>query len=393
MLIKSNVAEAVSSLHAGRLRTLFALLGIVIGIGSVIAMISVGEVYKNESIKRFKELGTDILTIRKLRSRNPGARASVRLADVHSLPAEESSIVASAAWISASGDFTHAGKVVGRGSLLGVTASFLDLRKLEIEAGRFISDLDFRRYYCVVGADIARAMRRAGTGPLVGKSLRLGGRMYTIVGVLRRSATTLNFNANGSVFVPITTAQRAFAQTELRDMIARMRPGVHHRAAATDVESYFRRKSRDVRLRVVSAKQLIEQIQQQTQLIALLLAAVGSISLIVGGVGVMNVMLVSVSQRRQEIGIRRALGARRKDIQFQFLTESIILSLLGGLFGIVLGIGSAYVICRYTGWTFSVSTAGIVLGVGVSAGVGIFFGLYPAYHAARLDPITALRSG
>ena len=392
MLVKSNVTEAVSSLYAGRLRTLFALLGIVIGIGSVIAMVSVGEVYKNESIKRFKELGTDILNIRKLRSRDRDSSAAIRLEDVRNLPEEESSIIASAAWINDSGIFVHAGKEVGRGNVLGVTASFLELRKLEVAEGRFISDLDFRRSYCVIGDDIARAMRQAGAGPLVGRSLKVKGRVYTVVGVLHRTTATLGRNPNASVFVPLTTAQRAFGRPEIRDVIARMGPDVHHRAAATDVQSYFRRKSGSLRLRVVSAKQLIEQIQQQTQLIALLLAAVGSISLIVGGVGVMNVMLVSVSQRRQEIGIRRALGARRKDIQVQFLTESIILSLLGGWFGIILGIGGAYVICRYTGWAFSVSTTGVVLGVGVSAGVGIFFGLYPAYHAARLDPITALRA-
>ena len=391
MLIKTNFAEALSSLYAGRLRTLLALVGIVIGIGSVIAMISVGAIYKNESIKRFNELGTDILTIRKLPSRGADARA-IRLADVRDLSVETPSIAASTAWINTTGIFLYAGKEVGRGSLLGVTASFAELRKLELGAGRFISDLDFRRYYCVIGDDIARAMRRAGANQLVGESLKLKGRVYTIVGVLRRAPATQSLNANGSAFVPITTAQRAFGRAEIKDMIARTRPGAHHRAAATDVQNYFRRKSRHLRLRVVSAEQLIEQIQQQTQLIALLLASVGSISLIVGGVGVMNVMLVSVSQRRQEIGIRRALGARRKDIQTQFLTESIILSLLGGLFGIVLGIGSAYLICRYTGWTFSVSTTGVVLGVGVAACVGIFFGLYPAYHAARLDPITALRA-
>ena len=392
MALRANVVEAVSSLYAGRLRTVFALLGIVIGIGSVIAMISVGTVYKNESLKRFKELGTDILNIRMLRNRGGAGETTIPLPDAKNLAREVPSIVAAAASTRDSGPFLYQGKEVGRGHFLGVTASFAQLRKLELAAGRFVSDLDYRRYFCVVGDDIAKGMRKAGANRVVGESIKLKGRSYTIVGVLRPSDPTFNFNPDTSAFVPITTAQRAFGRADIRDMVARMGPGVHYRAATRDVQSYFRRKLGEVRFRVISAKQLIEQVQQQTRLIALLLAAVGSISLVVGGVGVMNVMLVSVSQRRREIGIRRALGARRRDIQVQFLTESVILSLLGGLLGIVLGIGSAYAICRYTGWTFLVSTTGVALGVGVAAGVGIFFGLYPAYHAARLDPITALRS-
>ena len=144
-------------------------------------------------------------------------------------------------------------------------------------------------------------------------------------------------------------------------------------------------------VRVESAEKLIEQMHKQMRLFTLLLGTVGAISLLVGGIGVMNVMLVSVTERRLEIGIRRALGARRRDIQRQFLTESVILSLLGGAFGIAFGIGASYLISHYNGWTFLVSTPAVGLGVGITGGAGIFFGFYPAWQAARLDPVTTLR--
>ncbi len=398
LLLKANVKEAVSSLYAAKQRTLLALIGIVIGIGSVIAMISVGEIVKSEALAQFQELGTDILTIR-----NPDAggvtsdrqaTATIRLADALELPVKTESILAAAPSTHGFGEFVYAGKRVGDGAILGVTASFSDLNKLFLTTGRFISDLDFRRYYCVIGGEIAQAMQRAGARRLVGETIKLAGRLYTVVGVLQNTPGwgMRQFNTDRSVFVPITTAQRAFSEAEIESVIARMQPQVHYMAATEEVQTYFRHKAKGLEVEVESARQLIEQMEKQMQLFTLLLGAIGSISLIVGGVGVMNVMLVSVTERRKEIGIRRALGARRGDIQSQFLMESLILSLIGGLFGVALGIGASYTICHFTDWTFLVSTAAVILGFGVASAVGIFFGFYPAYQAARLDPITALRA-
>ena len=397
MILRGNVKEAASSLYAAKQRSLLALIGIVIGIGSVIAMISVGMIVKVAALKQFQELGTEILTIRKGyggEEGGRGGRAVIRLADVRALPDELSSIVAAAPSIRSSGIFTYSGKKVGSGDLLGVTRSFANLNKLPVASGRFISDLDFRRYFCVVGADIAQAMRQAGAERIVGESIRLEGRVYTIVGTL--GSTTgwgmRQFDANRAAFVPITTAQRTFDEREIRDVIARMRADADHLAVASEVREYFRSKADGLSVEVESARRLIEQMQKQMRMFALLLGAVGSISLIVGGIGVMNVMLVSVTERRREIGIRRALGARRGDIQSQFLIESVILSLLGGLFGVALGIGGSYGICRFSDWTFMISPTAVALGVGVASAVGVVFGSWPARQAARLDPIAALRA-
>ncbi len=391
-LFKTNVVEAVSSLYAAKQRTLLALVGIVIGIGSVIAMVSMGLIFKEESLKQFKELGTDRLSIRKLQTRRAPVQPTISLAAAENLAAEMPSIVVSVPWISSYEEFIYAGKIVGDGTVIGGPASFFDINKLRLDSGRFLSDLDFRRYYCVLGETVGNAMRNAGANQLVGERIKLGGRQYTVVGVLRNAPPGRDFDINRSVLIPITTAMRTLRSRQIGNIYARMEPDVHYTIASADVQAYFKRISRHLEVEVMSAKQLIEQIQRHLQLITLLLGVIGSISLIVGGVGVMNVMLISVTERRKEIGIRRALGARRKDIQGQFLIESIILSLLGGFFGILLGIGGSYVTCLFTGWTFSLSAISVVLGVGVASGVGIFFGLYPAYQAARLDPIIALRT-
>ena len=199
------------------------------------------------------------------------------------------------------------------------------------------------------------------------------------------------FQPDRAVIIPVSTAQRVFDRPEVRTVTARMSAGFHHVAATREVGDYFRRKSADLAVRVESAEELIEQMSKQTRLFALLLGSVGGISLLVGGIGVMNIMLVSVTERRLEIGIRRALGARRADIQSQFLMESVMLSLTGGIVGIGVGIGATWGICQYSGWELQVSLLAVGLGVGVASVTGMFFGFYPAYQAARLDPVAALR--
>ena len=394
MALKANVKEAVVSLYSAKQRSFLALIGIVIGIGSVIAMLSVGAIAKRQSLERFRELGTDYLTIQ-VRSLDPGASPGIRLEDAVGLPEGTSSIAGAAPWSRGQAAVVYGGKKVANAPVLGVTGSFLELNRLRLAEGRAISDLDFRRDHCVVGARVANALRGAGAKQPVGEPIRLKDRICTVVGVLRAAPRwgMQPFAANRMVLIPVSTAQRLFPQRGVNQLVARMKPEVHHTAAAAEVQRYFRRRAPRLAVTVQSAQKLIEQMQRQTQTFALLLAAIGSISLIVGGVGVMNVMLVSVTERRKEIGIRRALGARRFDIQSQFLTESVVLSLIGGVFGILTGVGGTWLFCHFSGWTFLVDPTAAALGFVVACFVGVFFGLQPAYQAARLDPIAALRSG
>ena len=400
-VIAANLREAVRSLYGARLRTLLGLIGIMIGIASVITMISTGDIATAQLLKDFEARGTDILTIRKADSlmtaaaRRRGSR--IVLGDALELADTLPSVAEAAPRVQSHGGFSYRGKSVGNGAIQGVTASFASLNKLKTAEGRFVSDLDIGRYYCVVGADIATAMRRHRANAGIGDTLNISGRLFTIVGMLEPNAESyalpFQVDANDSVFVPITTAHRIAPKAEIELIIAQVQARFHYSTAARDVQSYFSERVRGLVVEVTSAEQLIEQMKSQVGLMALLLGAVGSISLIVGGIGIMNIMLISVAERRREIGIRRALGASRRDIQFQFLIEAFLLTVSGGIAGLLLGVGATYGICQFTDWEFFVSPISGIAGIGVSTIVGLFFGFQPAYQAAHLDPIAALQGG
>lgn len=387
---RAHLKEAASSLLAGGQRTVLALIGVVAGVGSVVAMMSVGIIVRDESLRQFRELGTDILSVSLRYRGDANDRSIVTLDDALGLTTL-STIARAAPYAVSHGQASLASKVL-EVSVIGATAALADLNKLEVESGRHISDLDHRRYFCVVGSEVAAVARAAGIGRIVGESVTVEGTVYTVVGVLRRTPRGMRrFDADRAVIIPISTARRVLAGPEIRDITARMSKGAHHVVAAREIGDYFRRGADGPVVRVESAEELIERMYEQMRLFALLLGSVGSISLFVGGIGVMNVMLVSVTVRRREIGIRRALGARRADIQSQFLIESVILSTFGGLIGVGAGVATTWGICEFTDWTFRVSTQAAGLGVGVASAVGVLFGFSPAYYAAKLDPVAALR--
>ena len=387
-----SLREAARSLARARLRTVLGLIGIAIGIASVIAMVSTGEIATAEARKQFEALGTDIVTVQTASGyRGSGIQLDHALALAESLPA----ISAAAPTVPGGSGFVHAGRRVGDGSMRGVTASYADLTKLELAQGRFISDLDAGSFWCVVGAKVAAAIRRAGTLDVMDAEVEIEGRFYRVAGVLEKREETygspVQVDADKSVFVPAVTAWRVTPRASVETIVARAAPGIHYEDAVAEVEAWFKARAPQLKLEVTSAKQLIAQMESQLGVMTLLLSAIGSISLVVGGIGVMNIMLISVTERRREIGVRRALGASRGDIQRQFLIESIILTLAGGLVGLAVGSGATWGICNYTDWEFFVSTLSIAVGLGVSSAVGVFFGLQPAYQASRLDPIVALQ--
>jgi putative ABC transport system permease protein len=398
MIIKTNIREAVQSLATSKQRTVLALIGIIIGIGSVIAMVSIGRIVQEEALRQFKEMGTDIVTIRK-DGAGGGAggnkkEAILEMKEVKAIPANCPSILQVAPMAFHGGDLTCAGKKVNTATIIGVTQSFADLNKLKIANGRFLSDFDEYSNFCVLGNGAYEKMRTLVKGDVIGSSLRMGDRLFTVIGYLEKMAPSSirPFEPNDTLYIHISTVMRLKNSNDVSAVISRVRPDISHKLVQKEVTDYFSTRTKITGISVQSPEDIIAQMEKQMRMFTLLLGAIGSISLIVGGVGVMNVMLVSVTERRKEIGIRRALGARQSDIRGQFLIESVILSMIGGLFGIFLGVGGSYIASLIAKWHFTISLGAIALGFGVSSVVGIFFGFYPARQASRLDPIIALRS-
>ena len=392
--LRFNAKEAATSLRSVLARSALALVGIVVGVAAVIAMVSTGQTVREESLKQFRELGTDIVTIRRQFTRVRGRAIDIALADVNGLPSGVPAIESAAAAVDWSTPIRYRGQTLDQRVAFGVTGAFFDLSKLPLAAGRPVSDLDRHRFYCVAGAGVARSMRAAGAVSVLGERIRVFGRLCTVVGILESAAPLAigrQLDPDDTVFMPIVAAMRAGAGG-IREAVAKVRAGVEPEAAQREVEAHFRRIRPELRVTVATASQLLARMRNQGRLFALLLGTVASISLIVGGVGVMNVMLLSVRERRGEIGLRRAIGARQGDVQQQFVIESAALALSGGTLGVALGVAAAWGIARFSGWSFSVSTTAIVAGVAVAGAVGVFFGLYPAYRASRLDPIEALRN-
>jgi putative ABC transport system permease protein len=399
MPFREIVREALSSQAAAKQRTILALIGIVIGIGSVIALVTVGQMVQLTSLQQFRQMGTNIITIQRGWGGPPGGghkqqrrRQSITWSDAKDLVRQVGGLELVAPYLTLWGQPLYADHTLNM-PVLGATSGFAEINKLALAKGRFISDLDEYAFFGVLGAKAAANLAKLGVRDPLGKTVFFRKRGFKIVGVLQRASEggMRPYEINPGMMIPIRTAFLFKKKRAVDQIMARLSPRADRRKVIAAVKRFFRQRHPGMPIQVRSAEQLIAEMAKQSQLFTLLLAAIGSISLLVGGIGVMNVMLVAVTERRKEIGIRRALGAEQIDIQAQFLVESVILCLAGGLIGIALGVGIAYVLAQVNHWIFFVSGAGLALGVGVSSGIGVFFGYFPARQASRLDPILALR--
>ena len=393
MIIKSNVVEAVNSLVAAKQRSILALIGIVVGIGSVIAMVSVGAIVQAEALRQFMEMGTDVVTMSEgYRQGNDQKKKSLSVTTALGIAEACPAMRIVAPYASQYQTLKFQSKKKSTPAV-GVTQEFLEVNKLSLIQGRFIHPLDRYMFYCVVGDDVASFLRAQGVTRILGTRILFNEKYFTIIGEVAKvpMGGMRPFEINKGIMVPFSTLKRIVKEVEIRSIIGRSDGKTSQAQVESQVNDYL--KSQGISpMRVMTAEQLIGQMQKQMRLFTLLLGTIGSISLIVGGIGVMNVMLVSVTERTKEIGIRRALGAREGDIMLQFLIESVFLCIVGGMIGIAIGVGASWIIAYYAKWQFSVFYPSIVVGVAVAVIVGVFFGIYPARQAARLSPILALRS-
>jgi putative ABC transport system permease protein len=389
-MLGTILREALGNLLASRQRSGLALLGILIGAGAVIAMLNLGAMARNETVKQFRQMGTDTLA---LRANSATGTVGFDPALMAELPRLVPGLVEVAPMALGGGQVGFAG-ATHSATLVGTSGALVGAGRLRVAAGRFLSEFDRFEPFVVAGADVAAQLSTPYAPLRPGSEIRIGRAVLTVIGVLEPSLPNplMPVDANSSLFVSIPSARRLMANPTLTMAAARAAPEADPEAVADGIRRHVEPALREATLTVQTARALLAGMQGQMQLFALLLAGVGGIALLLGGVGVMNVMLVSVSERRREIGIRLAIGARRADVRSLFLAEAVLLAVLGGSFGALAGIAASWGVARATDWDFLLNPVGVPVGAGVSVIVGIFSGFYPAVLAARLDPIEALRT-
>jgi putative ABC transport system permease protein len=406
MNVFASVPIALRSLIANKLRAGLTMLGIIIGVAAVIALVAAGAGAQAQVAERFESLGSNLLVI------SPGFmafRGVSRGASVQSLTNDDVEAIARlASSVSAIAPeySTQAQQVVYRNkntqtSVLGVTPEYQTVREWRVDRGRFVESLDLANQakVAVLGATVAEELFGELVDPL-GKPIKISRQNYEVIGILTSKGVGGFQNLDDQVFIPLSTAQIKFGGAGNRSLRAinvqvasadKMDRAQAELAAILRASHGLAQSQRDD-FTIQNQAQIVESVQETTETFTALLASIAAISLLVGGIGVMNIMLVSVTERTREIGIRKAVGAKRRDIMAQFLVEAMVLCLLGGLIGVLVGYGGAQVVTPLLGGSHAVVTLdSVVMALGVSIAVGLFFGLYPAGRAAALKPIDALR--
>ncbi|MDQ6633715.1 MAG: ABC transporter permease [Gemmatimonadota bacterium] len=394
---------AIASILKNKMRTMLTMLGIVIGVGAVIVMVAIGNGAQSQIKSQIKNLGTNLIVVTAGSTQQGGASQGAQ--SFNRLKVEDVDAIRSQATLlsAISPVIVTRTQIVGgtgnwRTEVNGVSTDYLTIRDWGVSSGELFSDDDLRakRNVVMLGATVAKNLF-PDSDP-VGAAIRVGKTPFTIVGVLTAKGQT----ANGSdqddvVLIPYTTAQtrlsgfsflaQILASASVPDQLAPAQEEI--RGIMRDAHGLSIGAPDDFTVRDQTA--IAQAATSTSSVMTSLLAAIASVSLIVGGIGIMNIMLVSVTERTREIGIRMAIGARGCDVLLQFLVESIVMCLMGGLVGLAAGAGGAALVGRLTGWTIVTPASAVFLAVGFSAAVGIFFGYYPARKAAALDPIQALR--
>ena len=391
--------EALRQLVSSKLRTFLAVLGILVGTASVVAMVSIGLLVQNNILKQFKAMGTNLLSIsiqpKNYNNPNKSPFATLTIDSAKNIITASPNIKRVAPYVSSYGSVVYNGHELS-GSAVGITPEMYDLAKLNLAKGRFLTYLDVtdNDYFCLIGHQLAMSIKKQGIANPIGTQIRLGQNIFTIVGVLKKWPINWFISADfdQSIIMPLNTAMAINNKAKISNVDVRILNTNLLEATQNAITQYIKVHTIDQQIRITSPKKMIETMEKQQQTMTIFLGLIGGISLLVGGIGVMNIMLVSVAERRREIGIRKAIGARQIDIQMQFLVESITLSLIGGLAGVLLGIVVTYIASLYSKWDFKIFLTPVAVGFFVSVMVGVFFGFYPAKKAAKLDPIASLRA-
>ncbi len=403
--VTSMLRSVWIGLSTHKLRSFLTTLGIVIGVASVITLMSVGRGATASILENIQSMGEDLISIRAGSRTFGGVRSTasntLTMEDGEVIAEKVSNVEAVASLYSSNLRLIYGDENLNS-SVTGITPSYWQIQNYELDSGSFFSEQEYNRNakVAVIGANVAETL--FGTASPIGENVRMGSMIVTIIGVLELEDSFMG--PDDSVYIPLSALQQAVALTRtargekvVSSIVLTVSEGEDAEQVVDDITELLRERHRlsdtaDNDFNIMSTQEIAEMMTEATGTMTLLLGAIAAISLLVGGIGVMNIMLVSVLERTREIGIRKALGAKERDIWIQFLIEAASLTLLGGIIGVVIGWIISFFI-DYSGVINTVVSADIViLAVSVSVGIGLFFGFYPAWNASRLNPIEALRS-
>ena len=394
---------ALGALGANRLRSLLTMLGIVIGNASVITLVGVGQGAQNLAKDQLSSLGANVLFVvpgnNDTRRRGISNPKTLVLADADAIAEQVPSVAKVAPQITTS-QTVRAGNLSATVTVTGITPEFLSVRRFDMAQGRFFSNEDLKaaRTVTVLGPDLAERLLPEGSP--IGRSVRIKNQSFQVIGIMASKGAFLGQNQDDAAYVPLTTMVNRLSGrdptygTSLSFISVEARDPASISAARFQITTLLRQRHRILReddFAVRSQKDALSIVGTITGGLTLMLAAIGGISLLVGGIGIMSIMLVSVSERSQEIGLRKAVGARSGDVLLQFLVEALVVSSLGGLLGSGLGVGAVMAVAAFTPLPASIGAVSVLGTVLLSGSIGLFFGVVPARRAAQLDPIVALR--
>jgi putative ABC transport system permease protein len=402
MLLGETIQGALQAVRANKLRSLLTMLGIIIGVGAVITMMALGAGAQKSVQDRIQALGPDLLTVSPGQSFHGGvameSRVSLTVDDAGVLGRDARYLKAVVPELTRNLQVTQGDRNVNV-SVVGTTSDYVQVKGFRMAAGRMFTpgEDDARRRYAVLGGAIPR-MLEANPAAMVGQEIQIRGIGFEILGVLAEKGSQGSFmNVDEQVVIPLRTARyRVLGTDRLRSMTAQVSTVGDIHLAMIEIERVLRREHKirpgmDNDFQIRSQADVLSTLEDTTKTFTKLLAGIAVVSLIVGGIGIMNIMLVSVTERTREIGIRKAVGATRGNILVQFLIEALVLCLAGGILGILIGTLGATALARLNHWNTLVSLFAVGLAFSFSAIVGLVFGIWPARRAAEMDPIAALR--
>lgn len=395
---------AWKALHRNRLRAFLTMLGIIIGVASVIAMLAIGEGSKQSIKNQISSMGSNMVFVqpgsdfRGGVQQDFGASKTLTLNDLKALKEKNTTLTDLSPQVNGNGQVIF-GANNWPTSVYGVSPSYLAIRKLSVVSGEMFTEKDVASAakVAVIGQTVLTNIFKNGEDP-IGQTVRFNKIPFKVIGVLAaKGQNTFGQDQDDIILAPYTTVQkRILAITHLQSISASARSEEQAEEAAAEIARIIRvshklKAGEEDDFNVRSQQELISTFSSTSEILTVLLVAIASISLIIGGIGIMNIMYVSVTERTREIGLRMAVGGRGVDILLQFLVEAILISITGGLIGVLLGVSCVYVISEYLGWPTLITPSSIIISFVVCAITGIFFGWYPARKAARFDPIVALR--